>query len=74
MNKTKTKTKKLKESEFIRHIENNPVVLNGSMREIWNLYLKRLPMLYMFIAITSFLKIDYVQDDIHYDIVKNNLK
>ena len=26
MNKTKTKTKNLKESEFIRYIENNPVV------------------------------------------------
>ena len=33
MNKTKTKTKNLKESEFIRYIENNPVVSKALCEE-----------------------------------------
>jgi hypothetical protein len=50
MNKTKTKTKNLKESEFIRYIENNPVVSTALCENMESL-LKQLPMLYMFIAI-----------------------
>lgn len=61
----------MKESEFIRYIENNPVV-STALCENMEYLLKQLPMLYMFTAIV-FLKNDYVQDDIHYDIVKNNL-
>lgn len=55
MNKTKTKTKNLKESEFIRYIENNPVV-STALCEKYGISTEQLPMLYMFTAIVFFLK------------------
>ncbi len=72
MNKTKTKTKNLKESEFIRYIENNPVV-SKVLCEEYGVFTETIAHALYVHSNSFFLKNDYVQDDIHYDIVKNNL-
>ena len=51
----KTKTKNLKESEFIIHIENNPVV-STALCEKYGISTETMPMLYMFIVIAFLLK------------------
>lgn len=72
MNKTKTKTKNLKESEFIRYIENNPVV-SKVLCEEYGVFTETIAHALYVHSNNFFLKNDYVQDDIHYDIVKNHL-
>ncbi|HHV8134511.1 TPA: hypothetical protein ACUN7R_004670, partial [Salmonella enterica subsp. enterica serovar Typhi] len=68
----KLKTKKLKESEFIRYIENNPVV-SKALCEEYGICTETIAYALYVHSNNFFLKNDYVQDDIHYDIVKNNL-
>ncbi|HAT7491860.1 TPA: hypothetical protein JAV88_000490 [Raoultella ornithinolytica] len=68
----KLKTKNLKESEFISYIETHPVVSDA----ICNKYGISIESIAYALYIHSnhfFLKNDYVSDDIHYDMVKNNL-
>ncbi|EBJ2791189.1 hypothetical protein DRC26_25135, partial [Salmonella enterica] len=67
----KLKTKKLKESEFIRYIENNPVV-SKALCEEYGICTETIAYALYVHSNNFFLKNDYVQDDIHYDIVKNN--
>lgn len=68
----KTKTKNLKESEFIRHIENNSVV-STTLCEKYGISTETIAYALYVHSNSYFLKNDYVLDDIHYDIVKNNL-
>ncbi len=68
----KLKTKNLKESEFIRHIENNSVV-SKALCEKYGVSTETIAYALYVHSNNFFLKNDYVQDDIHYDIVKNNL-
>lgn len=68
----KTKTKNLKESEFIKYIENNPVV-STALCEKYGISTETIAYALYVHSNSFFLKNDYVQDDIHYDIVKNNL-
>ena len=68
----KLKTKNLKESEFIRHIENNSVV-SKALCEKYGVSTETIAYALYVHSNSFFLKNDYVQDDIHYDIVKNNL-
>ncbi|MBW2845024.1 hypothetical protein KX245_23845, partial [Escherichia coli] len=68
----KTKTKNLKESEFIKYIENNPVV-STALCEKYGISTESIAYALYVHSNNFFLKNDYVQDDIHYDIVKNNL-
>ncbi|WP_301741714.1 hypothetical protein [Klebsiella pneumoniae] len=68
----KTKTKNLKESEFIRHIENNSVV-STTLCEKYGISTETIAYALYVHSNSYFLKNDYVLDDIHYDLVKNNL-
>ena len=68
----KTKTKNLKESEVIIHIEKNPVV-STALCEKYGISTETIAYALYVHSNNFFLKNDYVQDDIHYDIVKNNL-
>ena len=68
----KTKTKNLKESEFIKYIENNPVV-STALCEKYGISTETIAYALYVHSNSFFLKNDYVQDDIHYDMVKNNL-
>ena len=68
----KLKTKNLKESEFIRHIENNSVV-STTLCEKYGVSTETIAYALYVHSNSYFLKNDYVLDDIHYDLVKNNL-
>ncbi|HDQ6677057.1 TPA: hypothetical protein QBF46_004999, partial [Escherichia coli] len=68
----KTKTKNLKESEFIKYIENNPVV-STALCEKYGISTETIAYALYVHSNSFFLKNNYVQDDIHYDMVKNNL-
>lgn len=68
----KTKTKNLKESEFIRYIENNPVV-STILCGKYGISTETIAYALYVHSNSFFLKNDYVLDDIHYDMVKNNL-
>ena len=68
----KTKTKNLKESEFIKYIENNPVV-STALCEKYGISTETIAYALYVHSNSFFIKNDYVLDDIHYDIVKNNL-
>ncbi|OWF99508.1 hypothetical protein B4U21_36005, partial [Klebsiella pneumoniae] len=62
----KTKTKNLKESEFIKYIENNPVV-SKALCEEYGICTETIAYALYVHSNSFFLKNDYVQDDIHYD-------
>lgn len=66
------KTKNLKESEVIRYIENNPVV-STALCEKHGISTETIAYALYVNSNKFFLKNDYVMDDIHYDIAKNNL-
>lgn len=68
----KFKTKNLKESEFIRYIENNPVV-SKTLCEKYIISTESIGYTLYMHTNDFFLKNGYVLDDIHYDMVKNNL-
>lgn len=65
----KTKTKNLKESEFIRHIENN-LVVSTALCEKYGISTETIAYALYVHSNSFFIKNDYVLDDIHYDIVK----
>ena len=68
----KTKRKNLKESEFIKYIENNPVV-SKALCEEYGVFTETIAYALYVHSNSFFLKNNYVHGDIHYDIIKNNL-
>lgn len=68
----KLKTKNLKESEFINHIETHPV-FSESLCKKYGVSAESLGYSFYVHSNHFFLENGYVLDDIHYDMVKNNL-
>ncbi|HIB9866489.1 TPA: hypothetical protein ACWZKK_004694 [Klebsiella variicola] len=68
----KLKTKNLKESEFIKYIETHPV-FSESLCKKYEISSESLGYSLYVHSNHFFLENGYVSDDIHYDMVKNNL-